>query len=191
MTAMADVEDTRAEAERRRALQPLPLDAAAFMERAGWYGRNDLPELLLEAYRRGELAPGALRGVLVRVWSAAEFPERWVPRRVWVAWFRAAAFPRPAEPLTVYRGAIPRYARGMAWTTNPARAGSRRVGHGRSGSPPMGRPGLLPPVRAAPPHRQSVRVSPVALRWRACRAACPVARRPRAAARIAGCQPRL
>ena len=42
--------------------------------------------------------------------------------RFWVHLFRRAAYPAPSGPLTLYRGAPPRYARGMSWTTRRSKA---------------------------------------------------------------------
>lgn len=36
--------------------------------------------------------------------------------------FDMADYPKPAEPLTIYRGATPHRARGMSWTTDPDKA---------------------------------------------------------------------
>lgn len=81
-------------------------------------GRNDSPAMLLDLLNARVVPMDAFPGFVVDAWSTAEYPELFLPRRVWVDWFRVADFPRPSEPLTLYRGAIPRYARRMAWTTD-------------------------------------------------------------------------
>jgi hypothetical protein len=65
---------------------------------------------------------------VAEVWRGAEFPERCLPRRAWLTLFREGGYfsdslsGPPTEPVRLYRGAIPRYARGMAWTRDPSRA---------------------------------------------------------------------
>lgn len=41
---------------------------------------------------------------------------------VWLWWFEMSAFPKPTAALSLYRGARPRYARGMAWTKDAEKA---------------------------------------------------------------------
>jgi hypothetical protein len=85
-------------------------------------GRNDMPALLFDLYAAGRIDPTILRAVLPGVWVGAEWPEACVPRRTWISWFRLAAFAPPPAPVTIYRGSIPRFARGMAWTSDPEKA---------------------------------------------------------------------
>ncbi|MEO8625615.1 MAG: hypothetical protein ABI452_02845 [Candidatus Limnocylindrales bacterium] len=81
-------------------------------------GRNRAPGLLWDLFCARRLERAVLAAVLVGVWSAAEWPEYTLKRSVWLTWFRMAAYQKPPETLTIYRGATPRYSRGMAWTTD-------------------------------------------------------------------------
>lgn len=100
-----------------RSLSPLEVaDAIASI------GRNDGPALLFDLYKAGRLGDGALTATLAGVWSAAEHPERRLGRAMWLLLFREARYPAPLALITVYRGAPPRYARGMAWTTRLSKA---------------------------------------------------------------------
>lgn len=84
--------------------------------------RVDGPAMLFDMwYGRRIDRPGLMAG-LPAAWSGAEYPERSLTRRVWIDLFRLAAYPPPAEPVELYRGAPPRYARGMAWTTRYSKA---------------------------------------------------------------------
>lgn len=105
------------------------IDAGTFLERVAENGRNAGPHMLQDAYRAGQLDPATLALVLPAVWSGAEYPEFHLHVRDWVALFRLAGFSStppghepPTEPLTIYRGAIPHRARGMAWTTDREQA---------------------------------------------------------------------
>jgi len=77
---------------------------------------------LFDLWLRDLIPTDVLRVVLPDVWSSAEYPEAYVFRSMWVRWFRLADYPKPAEPLTIYRGATPRRVRRMAWTTTLLRA---------------------------------------------------------------------
>lgn len=77
------------------------------------------------AYESDDLE--GLSGEAVRVaWTGGEFPESIYPSEFWVRAFRHPrsvewfSFSPGSEPLTVYRGTVPEYQRGMAWTTDPA-----------------------------------------------------------------------
>ena len=85
-------------------------------------GRNHAPALLFDLYYARRLDDAALAPLVHQAWTGAEWPERSLTRRTWLAWFRLAAYPRPDNPIVVYRGAPPRLARGMAWTTDRERA---------------------------------------------------------------------
>lgn len=99
-----------------------PIDVDRFRLAAELVGRDGAPALLHDLWSTGRVTPDVLRAVLPSVWSDAEFPERLLPRRLWLGWFELAAFPRPPGTLTLYRGAVPRFARGMSWTTSATRA---------------------------------------------------------------------
>lgn len=102
-------------------------------------GRNRGPELLFEWWEEGILNLEELRALLLVVWSMAEYPTRQVPEEEWLEVFEEVGFvsdigrPRPAAPLTIYRGAGDEMsARGMSWTTDLALAewfARRRGGH--------------------------------------------------------------
>jgi hypothetical protein len=64
----------------------------------------------------------AFRQVLLNVWMMPAHPESLLPLLDWVNLFRQAAFPRPSEPVQLFRGALPSRRRGMAWTADPERA---------------------------------------------------------------------
>lgn len=83
--------------------------------------RVDRPALLFDLIAARYVDDAVLRDVLPGVWSAAEWPEVSLTRRFWIRLFRRAAYPPPPR-LTVYRGAVPRYVRGMAWTTDRDKA---------------------------------------------------------------------
>lgn len=85
-------------------------------------GRNPAPGLLFDLFCSRRIDRATLAAVLVGVWSAAEWPEYTLQRSIWLTWFRMAAYPKPPETLTIYRGATPRYSRGMAWTTDADKA---------------------------------------------------------------------
>ena len=114
-----------ADVDRRVALSVAsgePLTADAFFELARLLGRNHVPALLSDLFSAGRLTPEVLRAVLPGVWSGAEWPETSLGRALWVAWFRLADYPRPRRSIILFRGARPRYARGMAWTRDKDRA---------------------------------------------------------------------
>lgn len=105
------------------------LTAEEFTSEVWRWGRNEGPGMLWDAWP-DRLAPGALAGSIADVWSGAEFPELFLrPRWAWLMLFRAAGFTvdgqpaaRPAEPMRLYRGAPPRRARRMSWTTDRDKA---------------------------------------------------------------------
>lgn len=87
-------------------------------------GRNPAAWLFADLFELGLLPDDAL-GLVVDAWQMCEFPGRAVRRRDWVAMFQAAGYrhddapaERPAEPLTLYRGAPTKYRRGMSWTSS-------------------------------------------------------------------------
>lgn len=92
------------------------------LDRLGYVGRNKAPGLLFDLFCTRQVDQAALRAVLPGVWSGAEWPEYSLSRPTWLWWFELSKFPRPTEALWLYRGARPRYARGMAWTRDAGRA---------------------------------------------------------------------
>lgn len=89
-------------------------------------GRNDLPTVLAENWHN--LTPADLREALCDAWTGAEWPERHLDTDLWVGLFEDGGYQVDGEPadrttdlpeqVTLYRGAIPRHAIGMAWTTD-------------------------------------------------------------------------
>ena len=73
--------------------------------------------MLIDWMADRRLQPSDLPDVVRTVWSA-ERPPSTKGVRKWVALFRAAAYPVPAVPLTIYRGTTRGRRRGMAWTTD-------------------------------------------------------------------------
>lgn len=92
--------------------------AEIFNSLATAHGRNDGPWLLDLWQEAGVLDRETLAAVLAGVWCLAEYPERVLSRRLWVAMFRSAAYPPPSQPMRLYRGASSRNRKGMAWTTD-------------------------------------------------------------------------
>lgn len=89
-------------------------------------GRNEAPGTLFDLYFTARVPEAVLRDVLIGVWTMAEFPARYVSRAVWLHWFdvanRVARYPVPAAPIQIFRGATPKFRRGMSWTTDRDRA---------------------------------------------------------------------
>jgi hypothetical protein len=81
-------------------------------------GRNEGPTLLLDWMANKRITKVEIAAVLPDIWSAAEWPSNSLAQKDWVWIFRLADYAKPTEPLQIYRGAPPRYARGMAWTTS-------------------------------------------------------------------------
>jgi hypothetical protein len=85
-------------------------------------GRNHAPAALYDLFAVRPIPPDVLRAVLAGVWSAAELPHTCLSRGMWLYFFARAEYPKPPTPLTVYRGASSRHARGMSWSTDQDRA---------------------------------------------------------------------
>ena len=91
-------------------------------------GRNHVPALLVDLLGKDMgmgiyLDMNTLGEALEDAWTGAEFPERTVERELWITMFGWSGYivdttarERPAEPLTLYRGAKPDAKAGMAWT---------------------------------------------------------------------------
>lgn len=102
-----------------------------FLERM--LGRSDRvegPAILWDWHAAGLVGREHVAALIASVWSSAEYPESALGRDTWVRLFRYAGYvsdppglPAPVEPVTVYRGAPPRYARGMAWARDRDTAG--------------------------------------------------------------------
>jgi hypothetical protein len=89
---------------------------------------RDNPDLLLTLIEEGCLTPAAMRELIADVWTSTEFPganggvDRWRDAFDIAGWISDDESERPTEPLTLYRGAVPEYQRGMSWTLDPERA---------------------------------------------------------------------
>lgn len=102
-------------------------------------GRNplppaELPGLFADRHRTG-ISLDVLAVILSVSWAKGAGPDGWplheLPRDEWVRLFREVGYLHggarapeaiPAEPQTLYRGAVPEYSRGLSWTTVPADA---------------------------------------------------------------------
>ena len=110
--------------EANRRLEQLAAEQLACGDIEGFLvtrGRNNAPAALRMLDIRGMISDDQLRQVLTGVWSAAEFPLRCLPRRIWLAWFRRTGFlgpgGAPADPVEVWRSQVGRQV-GLAWTTS-------------------------------------------------------------------------
>lgn len=91
-------------------------------------GRNAVPALLVDLLDADHglglyLDLSTLGDALEEAWTGAEFPERTLDRALWAKIFGWSGYivdttprERPAEPLTLFRGAKPDAKAGMAWT---------------------------------------------------------------------------
>jgi hypothetical protein len=107
-------------------------------------GRNHGPALLYDAQVLGVISNVTLARVIGGIWSGAEFPERSLTRRDWVALFRAAGFTidghpgeQPSEAVRLWRGAPHGRHRGMSWTND--RAVAEKFAAGRADGGYLGR----------------------------------------------------
>jgi hypothetical protein len=96
------------------------MDTVTF--RRTYHERNAGPGALWDAYASQQLDRQTMRAVILDVWSAAEWPQYTLTTDAWLSMFEWAAYEAPTSPMTLYRGAPARYARGMAWTTDRDRA---------------------------------------------------------------------
>ncbi|HLM20491.1 MAG TPA: hypothetical protein VK390_03075, partial [Propionibacteriaceae bacterium] len=129
---MALIREQRARALRDAAAEVLSVDHLSteqletLLSRAG---RVNGPALLFDAWPGRKISRETLAAVIGDVWSSAEYPEPTLGRRNWVHLFREAGYTadgepaeRPANALTLYRGAPYRLRRRMSWTAELARA---------------------------------------------------------------------
>lgn len=107
----------RAAAFARAMAEPIH-DAASFLTAVVYAGRNDGPAMLFDCYFGRRIGPADMAAIVADVWSAAEFPQQCLSVALWCMFFRMAEYPKPAGPLTLYRGATSGRARAMAWTTD-------------------------------------------------------------------------
>lgn len=95
-------------------------------------GRNHAPGLLRDLEAAGLVESSTCGHLAGRLWEAAEYPARLLPREVWARWFHAAGLPAHLPPvLRLYRGAsvveveavrAGRGVFGMSWTVERDRA---------------------------------------------------------------------
>ncbi len=83
------------------------------------------PYLLWLAWYCGKIEPATLTALIAGAWCMAEYPERSLPLADWREMFAAAGYTvegqpaeRPAEPVTLYRGAVHARRRGWSWTAD-------------------------------------------------------------------------
>jgi hypothetical protein len=108
---------------------------------SGLVGRTFAPGLLSAAWHLRKITLGTLQAQVGPSWSGAEFPDRLMTRQLWRGLFAAAGFtvdgvpaPRPAEPIELYRGSVPKRRRDWSWTTDRAIAEKYAAG-GMAGRP--------------------------------------------------------
>lgn len=106
-------------------------------------GRNEGPVFLATAYAENLVEADTVTALVGGIWSAAEFPDRYLDHDTWRWLFNVAGFTidgkpavRPAEPLTLFRGAVPERRTDWSWTRTRAvaerfAAGLRGRGEGR------------------------------------------------------------
>lgn len=101
------------------------IDADTFTLSSCFVGRNNAPKLLFDLIGGQHLDIAAHPGVVAQTWSVAEFPERNMPPYIWVQMFTTAGYTHnrqpaslPTEPVTVYRGSVPKGRFGMSWTSD-------------------------------------------------------------------------
>lgn len=116
-------------------------------EELGWLiglaGRVNGPEFLNEAYSEGKVTAATVAALVGGIWSSAEYPDRELDHDTWRWLFDVAGFtvdgkpaPRPAEPMTLFRGSVPERCTDWSWTRDRAvaevfAAGPRGRGKGR------------------------------------------------------------
>lgn len=105
------------------------------------------PALLFDWFCLGRLHRGDMAAVVCDVWTRAERPQGNLGLGMWVMFFEMAGYPKPAGPLTVYRGATLGRARGMSWTTDLEKA---RWFAGRFAQDTRFRPAYVYAVEAPP-----------------------------------------
>ncbi len=109
----------------------------------GLAGRVNGPGFLAEALSEDKITAATVTALVGPIWSSAEYPDRELDHNTWRWIFDVAGFTidgkpaeRPAEPLTLYRGAVPERRTDWSWTRTRAvaerfAAGLRGRGTGR------------------------------------------------------------
>ncbi len=101
--------------------EPSPFVAAALS-----VGSHEGPALLFDWVYSGRLKdPADLAEAVAFAWSSAHLPFAALGHRTWVELFTMAGYAKdgtptehPAEPITLYRAAEPRYIHRLAWTAS-------------------------------------------------------------------------
>lgn len=101
------------------------VDADTFLRLTSLAGRTAGPALLHTAWTFGLLDRDALAEAASDVWTMAEYPEQSLGRQTWLDIFTEAGFAvdgkradRPADQVTLYRGAPKERRRRMAWSSD-------------------------------------------------------------------------
>lgn len=104
------------------------MTADQFMDLVLDGGRNSGPDLMCDCLIAKTIDTPVLAEVIATVWSLAEYPES-AGSELWLLLFGRAGFTidgtpaqRPAEPMVLYRGAVPEMSRRMSWTTSRQKA---------------------------------------------------------------------
>ncbi|ONI48515.1 hypothetical protein [Streptomyces sp. IB2014 011-1] len=102
----------------------------------GWGGRLAGPVLLSNAFDGLLIDGDALAAHIGPVWSGAEYPDAALGHDRWRELFELAGFtrdgvpaPRPAEPVELWRGAVPARRADWSWTTDQDMAGRYASGY--------------------------------------------------------------
>ncbi|GAB3718340.1 hypothetical protein [Nocardiopsis nanhaiensis] len=106
-----------------------PISPEHFARLTGYAGRNQAPYLLATAWHRGLITTATLAAHVGDAWSGAEFPDRALEHHEWLELFDTAGFtidgrpaPRPARPVTLWRGSVLEARANWSWTTDRAMA---------------------------------------------------------------------
>lgn len=93
----------------------------------GLAGRTEGPTFLAEALSEDKITADTVAALVGSVWSSAEYPDRELDRDTWRWLFDVAGFtvngkraPRPAEPVTLFRGSVPERCTDWSWTRDLA-----------------------------------------------------------------------
>lgn len=109
--------------KRYRNNHDIELSAEVISTAASRLDRNYYPALVLDLRCCVGLTPEVAASVVPAAWVSAERPMSNLFARDWLGLFKLAGYTRdgvpaerPTEPVTLYRGALPRYRKGWSWT---------------------------------------------------------------------------
>lgn len=98
-------------------------DGMAAVERT--YGTHGMPLFLWAIHQDKRIPTDLIRPYVIDAWAHAYRAELIMQRHGWIELFDAAGYtvdgalaPRPTEPLILWRGAHPDYARNLTWTAD-------------------------------------------------------------------------